>query len=62
MTSSCRTRPPRSFVRPLRPPARRTRKDKAAVLSRLLRETAPLDPNNPALTDFEGAVAASLQE
>ena len=36
--------------------------DEAAVLSRLLRETAPLDPNNPALTDFKGAVAASLKE
>ena len=36
--------------------------DEKAVLSRLLRETPLLDPNNPALTDFKGAVAASLKE
>eukprot|EP00966_Prymnesium_polylepis_P150551 3477585-Prymnesium_polylepis.3 len=59
MTSSSRPRSLAAFGLSDRPV---DAADEAAVLSRLLRETAPLDPDNPALTDFEGAVAASMQE
>lgn len=35
--------------------------DEAAVLGQLTRETAPLDPSLPALTDLEGALAESVR-